>query len=170
MFLAKDINWRDFEYPYFYTYIFIILFAFLQSFQPAPAGMEVSFVVVFLFSLITTPIAFMLLTWIVQKFMNKRACDSSGRMFRLVIAVSVIDLLAIILFNLQVHFAFLIVVVAFSFWIAANALSQVCTTSFKYALTAVVVSYLIVLVTMLVTGFIFGFIGTMTGVIVMPQQ
>jgi len=131
--------------------------------------MEIDFFVGFSFNLISTLIGYIVLTWLVQRYMNEEGCDSKGKMFRLVIAVSVIDILVISLIRFSLYPLSSIVVVIFSFWIATNALVRVCHVTFGYALKAVIVSFICVTILMLLVGIVFGVVGDMTGIMTIPQ-
>ena len=169
IFLDKEIHWNDFEYPNWYAYIIIAVIALLQTYSPTFDEMEVDFFVGFLFNLISTLIGFIVLTWLVQRYMNEEGCDSKGKMFRLVIAVSVINILVVSLMSFSPYPLSSIVVIIFSFWIATNALVRVCNVTFGYALKAVIISYIWATILMVLLGVVFGVVGAMTGIMTIPQ-
>ncbi len=98
--------------------------------------------------------------WVTALFMGwwtkRKGCDSQGRMFRLVVAVSTIGLVGLLLPVLGLPAWVSTPIWLYSVWMAIHALRQVCGISTGYALGGIVLSSLLAVLAIILIGTVLG--------------
>lgn len=155
--LKNDITWSDFNYPLLYAWLIVIALGILTGLDPQlQQDLPAPLPLLILFGILVMAVAY----WMIGLFMNwwakRKGCDSQGRMFRLVVAVSAIGIIGLLLPVLGLPAWASVPIWLYSVWMAIHTLRQVCGMSIGYALGGIVLSSLLAMLAVIVVGTVFG--------------
>lgn len=145
LFLKKPITWDDFNYPPRLAWVALLVMSLIVGFTNPYLNffLDMGWGYAF-FILLTVVMFYSLITLFMRWLMKRKGCDDQGRMFRLVIVTSTINLLTNILgaFLLpDLRFWFQLLSWLGWFWITAHTLNQVCSrASIGYSVATTLLS------------------------------